>query len=64
MNTGVAIWLVFCVGASLLSAAQPKKTGGSNQVMRAFGFGAVIWSAGLAVWWLAGVVAASLSALN
>lgn len=58
MNVGVIIWLVFCIGASLLSASGPRmQDQPRRKLLQSFGFGAVIWSVGLALWWVAGVVA-------
>lgn len=62
MNTGVIIWLVLCIGLSLLSASGPHMQDQPNRkLIQSFGFGAVLFSAGLALWWTAGM---AVSALN
>lgn len=58
----LVVWTAFCVGASLLSASgSTKGESRSSKTMQSLGFGVVIWTVGIAVWMLAGVVASALN---
>lgn len=63
MNIAFAVWSIFCIGASLLAASGPRKiTDPKQKTMQSFGFGAILWVAGVVVWMVAGALVAS--ALN